>query len=339
MKYQVLLVDDEQIYLQYLQQMIDWDALDCQICGCANNGEDAIRMVEEKQPDIVFMDINMSQMDGLEACEALREKENQVKIIIMTAFNEFSFAHRAIKLNVADYLLKPFYEEELIKTLQKCKEEIKKEREYKKNRRETFFKELLDSGISKEESEQMERGIFRHHYLAVLFRRKREVTLSERENFRNLLGSYFAPFSMESYFLGNRNGCGIIIQTMLKEQIPLREVKRQYKKLLQEHPEEGVEWVAIGNLDGPDALKHLDRILQIPGLSGVQWVYGAGNPTASHWIPEIKKIQAAGKCVHIEVEPKELEIMLRELSPEGLMYHIVAGSEQEARDLLKMAER
>lgn len=128
MKYQVLLVDDEQIYLQYLQQMIDWETLDCQICGCANNGEDAIQMVEEKQPDIVFMDINMSQMDGLEACEALREKACGAKIIIMTAFNEFSFAHRAIKLDVVDYLLKPFYEEELVKTLRKCIDEIKKER-------------------------------------------------------------------------------------------------------------------------------------------------------------------------------------------------------------------
>lgn len=112
MKYQVLLVDDELIYLQYLQKMIDWEILGCEICGCAQNGEEAIRMVEDRKPDIVFMDINMSQMDGLEACAALREKKCGAKVIIMTAFNEFSFAHRAIKLNVFDYLLKPFDEEE-----------------------------------------------------------------------------------------------------------------------------------------------------------------------------------------------------------------------------------
>ena len=112
LKYQVLLVDDELIYLQYLQKMIDWEILGCEICGCAQNGEEAIRMVEDRKPDIVFMDINMSQMDGLEACAALREKKCGAKVIIMTAFNEFSFAHRAIKLNVFDYLLKPFDEEE-----------------------------------------------------------------------------------------------------------------------------------------------------------------------------------------------------------------------------------
>lgn len=107
-----MLVDDELIYLQYLQKMIDWEILGCEICGCAQNGEEAIRMVEDRKPDIVFMDINMSQMDGLEACAALREKKCGAKVIIMTAFNEFSFAHRAIKLNVFDYLLKPFDEEE-----------------------------------------------------------------------------------------------------------------------------------------------------------------------------------------------------------------------------------
>lgn len=114
-----------------------------------------------------------------------------------------------------------------------------------------------------------------------------------------------------------------------------------YNELLAEELEEEVQYLdgSIYHLDGPDALKHLDRILQMPGLDGVQWVYGAGSPTASHWIPVIRKIQEAGKCVHINVEPHELGILLEELSPEGLMYSISADSEQEARDLLKMAEK
>lgn len=96
---------------------------------------------------------------------------------------------------------------------------------------------------------------------------------------------------------------------------------------------------SIYHLDGPDALKHLDRLLRIRKLKGIQWVYGAGRPTASHWIPVIKKIQAAGKCVQIEVKPEELNIMLEELMPEGLMYVIYAESEEEGKALLKMAEK
>lgn len=114
-----------------------------------------------------------------------------------------------------------------------------------------------------------------------------------------------------------------------------------FEELLIDEIEKEVEYLdaSIYHLDGPDALKHLDRILEIPGLGGVQWVYGAGNPTASHWIPEIRKIQQAGKCVQIAVVPGELEIMLEELPPEGLMYMIEAESEEDARKMLEMAER
>ena len=114
-----------------------------------------------------------------------------------------------------------------------------------------------------------------------------------------------------------------------------------FEELLIEEIEKEISYLdaSIYHLDGPDALKHLDRLLRIPSLKGIQWVYGAGNPTASHWIPEIKRIQAAGKCVQIVVEPGELEVMLRELRPEGLMYMISARSQQEGEELLKMAEK
>lgn len=248
MKYQVLLVDDEQIYLQYLQGVMDWEAYQCQICGCAMNGEEAIRMVEEKQPDIVFMDINMSHMNGLDVCEILRERKSTARVIIMTAYNEFSFAHRAIKLNVVDYLLKPFDETELSKTLQKCIGEIQREREYKKGQKEIFFKKLLESGVSGEELKQMEEMIAGHSYLAVLFRKKQEVPFHGREAFRELLRGYFAEVSVESYFLGNQKGYGIIIHGMMQEQVPQKMIKRIYQKLIREHPEEEFQWVAIGSV-------------------------------------------------------------------------------------------
>ncbi len=96
---------------------------------------------------------------------------------------------------------------------------------------------------------------------------------------------------------------------------------------------------SVYHLDGPDALKHLDSLLEIKKLDGVQWVYGAGQPTASHWIPTIRKIQGAGKMVNIVAEPNELEILLKNVPPQGIMYNLTAASEQEAKDLIAMAER
>lgn len=96
---------------------------------------------------------------------------------------------------------------------------------------------------------------------------------------------------------------------------------------------------SIYHLDGPRALKHLDALLEIPNLNGIQWVYGAGQPSASHWIPILQKIQNAGKLINIGILPDELEIMLKELKPEGLSLDFNCRSEQEAKDLLKMAEK
>jgi hypothetical protein len=96
---------------------------------------------------------------------------------------------------------------------------------------------------------------------------------------------------------------------------------------------------SIYHLDGLDALKHLDRLLAIDKLKGIQWVYGAGQPTASHWIPVLKKIQDAGKMIQIDVVPEELDIMLENLKPEGVMYTINARTEEEGRALMKKVER
>ena len=96
---------------------------------------------------------------------------------------------------------------------------------------------------------------------------------------------------------------------------------------------------SIYHLDGPLALRHLDRILKMEGLDGVQWVYGAGQPSPRHWISVLKKIQDAGKCIDIYGPPEDLPELMRHLGPEGLLYHCSCDSEDEARDLLKAVAR
>lgn len=97
---------------------------------------------------------------------------------------------------------------------------------------------------------------------------------------------------------------------------------------------------SIYHLDGPGALRHLDRILEIDRLNGVQWVYGDGQPSAVHWIDVYKKIQRAGKLVEVICRPEEVEAICEALHPEGV--HLQVGwvrSEAEAQDLIHIAER
>lgn len=118
--------------------------------------------------------------------------------------------------------------------------------------------------------------------------------------------------------------------------------QEMFKDFILEELEEEIAFLdaSIFHLDGPGALKHLDALLQIPGLDGIQWVYGAGQPTAVHWIPVLKKIQEAGKLIQVYVEPSDLPVLLEELKPEGVMYVVSSYSpdfkitESDAKDII-----
>jgi len=100
-----------------------------------------------------------------------------------------------------------------------------------------------------------------------------------------------------------------------------------------------VNWLdhSIFHLDGPGSLPHLETLLHLPRLNGIQWVPGAGSPSMVHWIPLLKNIQAHGKILHLSVGADEVEPLLSELSPGGLMLSTSCATESAARDLLRRA--
>jgi hypothetical protein len=99
---------------------------------------------------------------------------------------------------------------------------------------------------------------------------------------------------------------------------------------------EEIEWLdrSIYHLDGPAALRHLHLLLEIKRLDAIQFVFGAGNGPASKWMPVYQQIQAAGKNLHISIEPWELELFMEALHPEGVMLSMWAGSVEEAEALI-----
>jgi len=95
---------------------------------------------------------------------------------------------------------------------------------------------------------------------------------------------------------------------------------------------------SIFHLDGPGALRHLDLLLALPALKGIQWVYGAGQPSASHWIDVLRRIQQAGKMIHIDILPEDLPPLLNALKPEGVLFRARCRDRDEALALEKLAE-
>ncbi len=113
----VVIVEDNPSTVQALTRTIDWAALDCEVAGCAYDGEEGRSLIEETLPDIVLTDIRMPQINGLDMIAMIREKLPDCKIIIITGYEEFEYASRAIKLSVFDYLLKPIDNEDVMRSV------------------------------------------------------------------------------------------------------------------------------------------------------------------------------------------------------------------------------
>lgn len=129
----VFLVDDEVVIREGIRESFPWDETPYTLVGEAPDGEMALPMIRDTNPDIVITDIKMPFMDGIELCRMLRAQMPWIGIIILSGYDEFEYARQCLQLGVMEYLLKPIDSEELRKNLDKVRvrlEEEKKQREH-----------------------------------------------------------------------------------------------------------------------------------------------------------------------------------------------------------------
>ena len=168
MTYQVMLADDENDVLEVIQKKIDWNALGLEEPVKASNGVEALELAEKVQPDIVMTDIKMPYMDGLELARQLRQLYPDIRIIILSGFDEFEYAKEAVHLNAVEYLLKPIDSEYLTAVFRKITASLDQEHEERQNQKilqqyyqqslpvlqENFFISLVQGRVPEEELEK-----------------------------------------------------------------------------------------------------------------------------------------------------------------------------------------
>lgn len=111
-KIKVLLVDDQELILESLHIVLSMEE-DLDIVGLARNGEEAIKVCEQFQPDIVLMDINMPIMDGVAATALIKERLPVIKVIILTSYREVEYVLAALSYGAEGYLLKAIHPKDL----------------------------------------------------------------------------------------------------------------------------------------------------------------------------------------------------------------------------------
>ena len=127
--YKIIIADDEINILEGIKTSIDWEELGIQVIGTATNGIAAYELVKELKPDILMTDIQMPGLNGLELIDKLKKACKDMKIIIISAHQDFSYAKRAIELGVTTYITKPLKKKIIIEEVLKIKSQIKKNKD------------------------------------------------------------------------------------------------------------------------------------------------------------------------------------------------------------------
>lgn len=145
--YKVMIVDDEVLVRVGLKSTIDWEDLGFAVVAEASNGEQAYEAYLKHKPDVILTDIKMPKQDGLWLTKKIRQENQQVKILMLTCYNDFAYAREALKSGADDYILKSEAEdEELIRIMTGIKESLDSELgEYEKRHR---LKMQMDTNLS-----------------------------------------------------------------------------------------------------------------------------------------------------------------------------------------------
>ncbi|GAB6927286.1 response regulator transcription factor [Paenibacillus sp. JCM 10914] len=126
----VLIVDDEPKLREGLKSIVSWHELGYQVVDTAANGSEALEKHRLYSPDLMLIDIRMPGMDGLQLIEAIRAKDSDIHLLILSGYADFDYAKQAIAHRVDGYLLKPVDEEELVRYLLQIKQSIEQEQEW-----------------------------------------------------------------------------------------------------------------------------------------------------------------------------------------------------------------
>lgn len=222
--YRVLIADDEEIIKIGLRSMISWEKYGFEIVGTAENGEQALRLVQELNPDVVITDLYMPVMDGLELIKRMKQNGYACEIIVLSNYGDVDYVKKAMKMGAEDYLLKVSYDQkkfiELLHKLRKLLDDKKQDSkiwpERNIDKSTDKIKELL-SGIGKPDL-NLEKEIYQIYYLVLPYHLEqleysqycdvlKKVELVLNENFNMYQEKHFiAVDKLHCIFIVNSSG-------------------------------------------------------------------------------------------------------------------------------------
>lgn len=163
--YDLIIVDDEENVREILKKNINQSQTGFRVVGTAEDGEEALKLVKERKPNVVITDICMPGLSGLDLIKEIQKFVPDIKTVVISGYDEFSYAKTAMTLGVTEYLLKPFLLDELYQVLNKIKDELEHQASLVKNitemqnqiernllySQEHFLKKIIEGNMKEED--------------------------------------------------------------------------------------------------------------------------------------------------------------------------------------------
>lgn len=144
--YRLLLLDDEEIVTKGIQKVYDLQKYGFSVVGTFSNPLKATEQLENLKPDLVITDVKMPQMDGLEFAALVKKWNPEVEVVILSGYDDFSYAQAAVKIGISDYLLKPIKKNDFMEMLSRMAQKIQ-EKQSRENQQQQL-QELLQNSYS-----------------------------------------------------------------------------------------------------------------------------------------------------------------------------------------------
>ena len=234
----VFLVEDEVVMREGIKNNIDWESEGFSFVGDASDGELAYPLIQKTRPDILITDIKMPFMDGLTLCKVVKKEFPDIKIVILSGYDDFNYAKEAIGIGVEDYLLKPITKNAFLERLCEIRSRYEHEKsqreyyeqfhremqEYEQNSSRDFFEGLIsgtmDMGEMYERADKLGLDIVAEAYNILIFTLESEnaaagqsETYSEWEaRALEKIESLFADHSYAMLFRNNVFSYGVLVK-------------------------------------------------------------------------------------------------------------------------------
>ena len=165
-RYSILFIDDEELIRESFLQLVDWEAHQFDVAGTFKNGETAWEYLKSHPVDIIITDINMPFMNGINLLEHIRMEKLETRVLFLTGYEYFEYAHKAVQLQAFDFLLKPITTEKLLSAVERAAFDIEKEEaaaeavgKSQELSRSNFINRMLYGKIKKEDINKEAMGV------------------------------------------------------------------------------------------------------------------------------------------------------------------------------------